>query len=45
MEESGDILDQNEVVLQVITTASGAEEVKKGIILSIVEDVELVLNG
>lgn len=45
MEESGDILEVKEVVLQVLTSASGAVDVKKEVILSITEDVELALNG
>lgn len=33
------------MVLQVLTSASGATDVKKEVVLSIIEDVELVLNG
>lgn len=45
VEESGDILKEKEVVLQVLTYASGAQDIEKEVTLSIIEDVELVLNG
>lgn len=45
VEESGDILEVKETVLQVLTSASGTVDVKKEVMLSIIEDVELVLNG
>lgn len=32
-------------MLEVLALASGAQEVKKELTLSVIEDVELVLNG
>lgn len=45
MEESGDILEEKDVVLQVFASASGAQEVMKDVTLSLIDDVKLVLNG
>lgn len=45
VEESGDILEEKDVVLQVFASASGAQEVMKDVTLSLIDDVKLVLNG
>lgn len=45
LKESGDLLEEGEVAMQVICSASGSQDVKKEIALSIIEDVELELSG
>lgn len=36
---------EKDVTLQVLTSASGAQEIKKEVTLSLTEDVKLELNG